>query len=1154
MTGLYAAAVTFNNLSIEQDPVVRDVNLDVQYIRGIWTSPESFDVTLVEGMQQQDTLTVGNDGTETVNFTLRSRSVSNADLATASAKVIAVPQKRIFNVQQAIQYEHKPGQVLVRFRENDGAQLSASSTSSRGLSDRGLSDVLPDAVIVREYDSVSGLSLVQLPADMTVQEALESLNAMDHVLYAQPNYRVYANSVFPNDTRFDDLWGLHNTGQTGGVSDADIDVPEAWDISQGSDSVVVAVIDTGIDYDHEDLAANMWVNTAEYNGSAGVDDDGNGYVDDIYGYDFDHGDGDPMDDHYHGTHCAGTIGAVGNNGIGIAGVCWNVKIMAVKFLDSSGGGWTSDAIDSVEYATLMGADIMSNSWGGGSYDQSLKDAIDAAGAAGIIFVAAAGNDSVNNDTYPHYPSSYTSDNVIAVMSTDDEDRRSSFSCWGPTSVDIAAPGTSILSCEPGNRYQYLSGTSMATPHVAGACALLRSISPGLSVADTKDILFNSVDLVSAMSGLCVSEGRLNLNNAVLETTVPWIEFDIEQGTLGPDETLDVTVTFNAGQLSPGNYHAEILVLSDDPARPQLTIPVSLTVVADPLEVTPEAVFDPNGLEGGPFEPNSMIYTLTNTGVDALDWSADWQADWLTIDPVAGTLAPSESIDVTVSLNANAQTLVPKLYEDSIFFNNLTIGSARERLARLIVRPPDKFTEVFDDSAAVLENASITFRPDDSVSYYAACVGKESVGAFTSASGNATFVAIGDDDYVEVVFTDSKQMSFYGVLYDRVFIGSNGYLTFGQGDTEFDPWLEYHFGLPRISALFTDLTPADNQSVSYIQTDDRIAVTYENIPVFGDKDATNSFQIELFFADGSIRISYLNIAASGVIAGLSDGQGLPGFFEESDLLSYLNCCDCGDTNGDGAVLLDDLCEFALAWLNAECIDPDWCGRNDFDRSGQVDLLDWTMMAENWQNVEHAWSEPEFLLELNGKAWSQPQYYSELDDDHGNKAKTPCLSRDGLEMYFQRYVPSLGRDCVIHSQRDRLDAPFLTERVLLELVSGLPESWNVGSPWISDDGKRLYYHEDIAVGSAEIVLKMAEWSEATQQWIPAVRAFDELHLTGSREALASLTADERIIFWQAERSDSTGSWDIWTASRSSIDQPFGNIRELTEIIARWLDTVF
>jgi Leucine-rich repeat (LRR) protein len=325
----------------------------------------------------------------------------------------------------------------------------------------------------------------------------------------------------PNDARFDELWGLHNT------ADTDIDAVEAWDTFSGSHDVIVAVIDTGVDYNHVDLVDNRWINEGEI-ADNGIDDDGNGFIDDVYGYDFAYDDNDPMDRHSHGTHCSGTIGGVGNNGIGVAGVSHTVRIMAVKFLNDSGSGYTSNAIKAVIYAVDNGAQILSNSWGGGGFSQGLEDAITYAHDHDVLFVAAAGNSSSNNDVNPHYPSSYENSNILAVASTDRNDAKASTSCYGLTSVDLGAPGVSILSSVPDNGYGFKSGTSMATPHVAGAAALLKGYNPSLSALQLKSIIMDSVDLVDSMDGITVTGGRLNLNNALMNnclqtTEMPYTE-------------------------------------------------------------------------------------------------------------------------------------------------------------------------------------------------------------------------------------------------------------------------------------------------------------------------------------------------------------------------------------------------------------------------------------------------------------------------------------------------------------------------------------------------------------------------------------------------------------------------------------------------------
>jgi len=327
----------------------------------------------------------------------------------------------------------------------------------------------------------------------------------------------------PNDPSYPQLWGLNNTGQTGGTPDADIDAPEAWDIQTGDPNRVIGVIDTGVDYNHPDLVGNIWTNPGETAGN-GIDDDGNGYIDDVRGWDFAYGDNDPMDVHSHGTHVAGTIAAKGNNGVGVVGVNWNAKILPIKFLNDGGSGFTSDAILSLNYATANGVKITNNSWGGGGYDQGLYDAINTAGQQGALFIAAAGNFSQNNDINPFYPASYNLPNIISVAATDHNDALANFSHYGPTSVDLGAPGVNILSTTPGGNYASYSGTSMASPHVAGGAALVWSQNPNWSAQEVKNRLLDTVDVKPSLSQT-VSGGRLNLFNALGGSNQPALPND-----------------------------------------------------------------------------------------------------------------------------------------------------------------------------------------------------------------------------------------------------------------------------------------------------------------------------------------------------------------------------------------------------------------------------------------------------------------------------------------------------------------------------------------------------------------------------------------------------------------------------------------------------
>jgi subtilisin family serine protease len=314
-------------------------------------------------------------------------------------------------------------------------------------------------------------------------------------------------NLTPNDSFYSSLWA-HTQMQSA----------NAWDVSQGSASVAVVVIDTGIDYRHPDLAANMWQNPLEVAGN-GIDDDKNGYVDDIYGINAMTNAGNPLDDNGHGTHVAGSIGGVGNNGAGVTGVSWKVKLIGAKFLSATGSGSTANAIKAITYAVALkraGHNIVAsnNSWGGGGYNKALLDAINAAGAEGMLFVAAAGNSGVNTETTPHYPSSYDSPHIISVASSDSTGNRSYFSNYGAVSVDIAAPGSGIISTYLNNQYASLSGTSMATPHITGLVALAKSTCSKADAVTLKKLILDNGTPSAAFKGLVLTGAIANSANTV----------------------------------------------------------------------------------------------------------------------------------------------------------------------------------------------------------------------------------------------------------------------------------------------------------------------------------------------------------------------------------------------------------------------------------------------------------------------------------------------------------------------------------------------------------------------------------------------------------------------------------------------------------------
>lgn len=413
------------------------------------------------------------------------------------------------------------GQYLLSVSGSIGKQqLAVSMLEDASLTEMQIAERLPTAVLVEDIEAVLSDKTGELIDSEEGNQPCKDLQqsqrfakqkaARDGRPYINYNFRCDCNSelkafITPNDTYRSLQWGLNQ-----------IDAYSAWNKTTGSKEIKVAIIDSGIDYNHSDLKANMWRNGAEIVGD-GVDNDGNGVVDDIYGYNAINNSGNPFDDNGHGTHCAGVIGAATNNSLGISGVNWQIEMIGVKFLNSEGKGTTWDSIKAVEYVTNLknrGVNIVAsnNSWGGGSYSQALYDAIARARNAGIAFIAAAGNETNNNDSNPSYPASYNVSNIVSVAAVDSNGNKASFSNYGANSVDIAAPGVQIASTYPNNQYYYMSGTSMAAPHVSAAYALLSSYSYQLSLSDKIALLYSSASNNPALTNLVSNSRMLHLNN------------------------------------------------------------------------------------------------------------------------------------------------------------------------------------------------------------------------------------------------------------------------------------------------------------------------------------------------------------------------------------------------------------------------------------------------------------------------------------------------------------------------------------------------------------------------------------------------------------------------------------------------------------------
>ncbi len=420
------------------------------------------------------------------------------------------------------------GELLVKFR-----------TASYSTASRAALQHLSSTVIEKLGDGE--WQRIRIADGMTVEQALAEFSKNSEIVAVQPNFLYYLQ-LTPNDAQFANsgLYGLTR-----------IAAPTAWDLTTGSSSVVVANIDTGMRMTHEDLAANIWVNSGEI-AANNIDDDGNGFIDDVNGWDFFFNDANPADEHGHGTHTGGTIGAVGNNLVGVVGVNWNVKIMPIKIYNSTGNGSTSAMlVNAYNYVRLMkqrGVNIRvtNNSYGGCDeacgYDQATKSALDALGEAGVLNVFAAGNNGTNNDVTPFYPASYTSSHIISVANSNSTDGRNSGSCFGVNSVDLAAPGSGIYSTTFGSNSTYgtMTGTSMASPHVAGAAALLFAHNPSLSVSSAKATLLNTVDPIAAWSGFVKTGGRLNVNSALRNQTVCSYPASINVPTKGGSFAISIT--------------------------------------------------------------------------------------------------------------------------------------------------------------------------------------------------------------------------------------------------------------------------------------------------------------------------------------------------------------------------------------------------------------------------------------------------------------------------------------------------------------------------------------------------------------------------------------------------------------------------------------
>eukprot|EP00873_Tetraselmis_striata_P003225 jgi/Tetstr1/423489/TSEL_014167.t1 len=781
-----------------------------------------------------------------------------------------------------------PGRLLVALSKGGADRAVGNSHSLNSLSAS-----LASAASVTKVRVLPNLGVALVDAN-SFALATASLSSNPTVKSVSVDLKVHIAGV-PNDPQYSTLWGMDK-----------IEAPAAWDITTGSSEVVVCVIDTGVDYLHPDLVRNMWINTGEIPGD-GIDNDGNGYIDDVHGIDATDSSGDPMDDHMHGTHCAGTVGAKGGNGIGVVGVAPTVSIMACKFLSAEGDGVLSDALTCLEYAVANGAHISSNSWGGGGFDPVMETALTNAGLAGHLFIAAAGNSARDNDGAPSYPASYqpTYDAVISVASVADNDVLSEFSQWGATSVDLAAPGSDINSCAAsviGGGYTSISGTSMATPHVSGAAALMLANNPDLTNLEIKRMLIETCTVSPALRGMVVSNGILNARAALTgETPDPIVmpdptlvetfsgDFDLSQSSItftGPDYT-----PCKGSRVEIDSDGTELKLADDANVAVDFTGGFTFTF----YEQTYDKVYvGSNGFltfgEGDSTWQTSLgnhnrlprispLYTdLSPDSASTISYEQAPDMFVVTYENIKRYGHDSQRSTFQVALHSDGAVTISygEVANDAAVIVGLGNGGYSRPtdfsesslcLATFPEVPTPAWEMFWRTSPFDLAGTTLTFSQHDN---YRPCRTPWTSDGFPHEPLSAQRLQLADDDSRLVAFTGGFVFPLWAD-FTGVYVGSNGYLTFTGPDTQHAASAKNHHTQPRVSALYTDLVADADSVVTYEQLPAAFVATYQNVAEYGHEDSRSSFQIKLM-GDGTVSITYLNVEAHGpVLVGLSNGD-------------------------------------------------------------------------------------------------------------------------------------------------------------------------------------------------------------------------------------------------------------------------------------------
>jgi subtilisin family serine protease len=733
------------------------------------------------------------------------------------------------------------GEILVKFRTEAPAPVRGALRLEAGA--------------VTRHRFRSGAELWRLGPGAAVPDALARLAADPRIEYAEPNFLLHAADI-PDDPLFPQQWALLNTGRDGGLAGADIDAPAAWDIPAGTDPVVVAVLDSGIDLDHPDLAPGIWANPDEIAGNA-ADDDGNGLVDDVHGWDFANDDDDPRDDFGHGTHVAGIIAAASDNGVGIAGIARRARLMPLKFLDAGGFGTTSDAIEAIDYAVAKGARILNASWGGGGFSTALLESIRDAGLHQALFVAAAGNDGADSDRARFLPAGYDAGNILAVAATDRTDHLARFSNFGRTTVDLAAPGVEIESTLPGGTYGLLSGTSMAAPQVAGVAALILGIAPRMEVESLRRRILDQAEPVAALSDKLATSARLNafrcLSGADTERPGPIADLRVVEPL---SDGVVLAWSAPGDDADRGTAAAYDLRVSETPfdaagfeAAPRV-----------PWPGPPLSAGSPETREIGGLEP-SRIYYLGLRAIDA--WGnagAPGFAAASTRPPPAMDLASGPWAVALRSGEVSTGVLTLRNAGEGTLDWSVARPILRPRLARGAPTPerwggPDDFGYVFADSD----------EPDGPLF------------AWRDISAIGHGAPITNDDPLSAPIPIGFPFPFYGQDFTDVQIAGDGFLTFTPIAASFENQPLPSTGAPGnlVAGFWDDLDLPGAQSVMWLAEPQAFTVQYNRVKRTNG-GGPYTFQIVLY-KDGDILFQYLEMVGLGYseTVGIQDGSGTAG---------------------------------------------------------------------------------------------------------------------------------------------------------------------------------------------------------------------------------------------------------------------------------------